>query len=157
MFGPIFTGVFLTLVMIGISLRKPNAARIVLGIFFLIMAIVVNGSVTLLNPQLYVDYGRDALIPLYRELCFSIIAINPVIFGLLLIMYETTIGLLMLHKGVYVKVGMVGAILFLIAISPVSLIQIPWLGFALSPAYLLTKHFETTFWGIIRSKFSKTS
>jgi len=155
MFGPIVTGILLSLVMIGISLKKPDTARIVLGIFFLVMAIGVNGSITLFNPLSYVVYGQDALISPYRELCINIIALNPVIFGLLLIIYETTIGLLMLHKGIRVKVGMVGAILFLISIAPVSLIQIPWLGLAISPAYLLTKHFETTFWDIIGSKFRK--
>lgn len=154
MFGQIVTGLVFFLVMIAISLKKPNVGRIVLGIFFLIMAIGVNGSITLINPQLYVNYGQDALISLYRELCLNIIALNPFNFGLLLIIYETTIGLLMLHKGTPVKVGMVGAILFLIAISPVSIIQIPWLGLAISPAYLLTKDFETTFWDIIRFKYS---
>ncbi|WP_291352797.1 hypothetical protein [Desulfosporosinus sp.] len=157
MFGPIVTGILFSLIMIGISLKKPNAARIILGIFFLIMAIGVNGSITLLNPHLYVDYGQDALISLYRELCLNIISINPSIFGLLLVIYETTIGLLMLHKGISVKVGMVGAILFLIAISPVSLIQIPWLGLAISPAYLLTKHFDTALWEVIWTKFSRVS
>lgn len=155
MFGPIVTGLLLSLVMIGISLRRPNTARIVLGIFFLVMAIGVNGTITFLNPQLYVDYGQDALLFIYHELCVNIIALNPVVFGLLLIVYEITIGLLMLHKGIFVKVGMIGSILFLIAISPISLIQIPWLGLAITPAYLSTKHFDTSLWEIIRLKFSK--
>jgi hypothetical protein len=155
MFGPIFTGIVLSLILIAVSLKKPNVARIGLGIFFLLMAIGVNGLVTLLNPLLYVNYGQEALITLYRDLCINIIALNPRVFGLLLILYEILIGLLMLHKGIYVKVGLVGAILFLIVISPVSLMQIPWLGLAIAPAYLLTKDFEKTFWDTLRSRFGK--
>lgn len=155
MFGPIVTGILLSFVMIGISLRNPNTGRIILGIFFLVMATGVNGTITLLNPQSYVNYGQDALLFIYRELCANIISLNPVVFGLLLIVYEITIGLLMLHKGILVKVGMIGSILFLITISPVSLIQIPWLGLTITSAYLLTKNFETSFWETMRSKFSK--
>lgn len=157
MVGPIVTGILFSFVMAGISLKKPNLARIILGIFFIVMAIGVNGSITLSNPQSYVTYGQAALIPLYRVLCSNIIALNPVLFGLLLIIYEITIGLLMLQKGKAVKVGLAGIIIFLIAISPVSLIQVIWLGLAISPAYLITKDFETTLGGMIRSRFPKST
>ncbi len=155
MLAPIITGILLSLIMIGISLRKPNTGRIILGIFFLVMAIGVNGTFTLFNPQSYVEYSQGALLSIYRELGTNIISLNPVVFGLLLIGYEITIGLLMLYKGKFVKAGMIGSILFLIAIAPVSLIQIAWLGLAITPAYLSTKNFETSFWEIMRSKFSK--
>lgn len=155
MFAPILTGILLSLVMIGISLKKPNTGRIILGIFFLVMAIGVNGTFTLFNPQSYVDYSQGALLSIYRELGTNIISLNPAVFGSLLIVYETAIGLLMLHKGKFVKAGMIGSILFLIAIAPVSLIQITWLGLAITPAYLLTKNFEISLWEIMRSKFSK--
>jgi hypothetical protein len=154
MFGPIVTGILSSLVMIGISLRKPNTGRIILGIFFLVMAVGVNGTITLFNPQSYFEYSQGALLSIYRELGTNIISLNPVVFGLLLIGYEITIGLLMLYKGKFVKAGMIGSILFLIAIAPVSLIQIPWLGLAITPAYLSTEDFETSFWEIMRSKFS---
>lgn len=157
MLAPIVTGLLFSIIMIVISLRKPNAGRIVFGIFFLVMAIGVNGTVTLTNPQLYVDYGQDALLVLYREICSNIISSNPVVFGLLLIIYEITIGLLMLSKGRHVKLGLVGSIIFLIAISPVSLIQIPWLALIIAPAYLLTKDFDTTFWGLLKFKFGKNT
>jgi len=155
MLGPIVTGVLFSLVMLGISLKNPNLGPIILGMFFLVMAIGVNGTITLSNPQLYVDYGQQALIPLYRELCLTIIALNPKVFGLLLIAYEVTIGLLMLNRGTRVKIGMIGSILFLIAISPISLIQIPWLGLAITPGFLLKKDFETSFWDIAKSKLRK--
>ena len=155
MLGPIVTGILFSLVMLGISLKNPNLGRIILGMFFLVMAIGVNGTITLSNPQLYVDYGQQALIPIYREFCLTIIALNPKVFGLLLIAYEITIGLLMLNRGTRVKIGMIGSILFLIAISPISLIQIPWLGLVIAPGYLLTKDFETTFLDIVKAKVRK--
>lgn len=54
MIGPIMTGLVFALAMLALSLKKPNTGRIVLGLFFLTMAIGVNGTITLCSPQLYV-------------------------------------------------------------------------------------------------------
>ena len=61
-------------------------------------------------------------------------------------------GLLLLHKGKSVKIGLIGTMVFLIGIAPLSVLQIPWLGLIIGQAYLLTKEFNVTFSEIIRSK-----
>jgi hypothetical protein len=66
---------------------KPNAGRIFLGFFFLVMAIGVNGSFTFTNPQAYVEYASGALFPLYQELALSIVKLNPVLFGMPLMVF----------------------------------------------------------------------
>jgi hypothetical protein len=54
-------------------------------------------------------------------------------------------GLLLLHKGISVKIGLIGMIVFLIGIAPLSFVQIPWLGLIIGFAYLLTKEIDSTF------------
>lgn len=47
-------------------LAKPNASRIFLGFFFIVMAIGVNIVTVLTAPQSYITLGANALIPFYR-------------------------------------------------------------------------------------------
>jgi hypothetical protein len=147
----LISSVFILAVTI-LCLVKPQAGRVFVGIFFLVMALGVNGSFTFSNPQAYVDYAEGALIPFYRNLALNVVTINPLLFGLLLMAFEITMGLLILHKQKSVKIGLVGTIFFLIGIAPLSLLQIPWLGLIVGEAYLFTKEFETTFWDGLKSK-----
>lgn len=147
----IISSVFVLAVVI-LCFIKPNAGRIFLGLFFLVMALGVNGSFTFTNPQAYVEYASGALIPLYRDIALKIVQLNPMIFGFLLMTYEILMGLLILHKQKSVRIGLIGMIIFLIGIAPLSSIQIPWLGLIIGLAYLLTKEFDYTFIDIIKSK-----
>ena len=155
MLVPILVSSIFVLAVVILCLRKPNAGRILLGIFFLIMAIGVNGAFTFFNPQGYIEYASEALIPLYRDIALAVVKLNPVVFGLLVMIYEIAMGLLLLHKGKSVRVGLIGTILFLIGISPLSYLQIPWLGLIIGEVYLLTKDFDTSFMEIVRSKLGK--
>ena len=154
MLNPITISSIFILIVIILCFVKPNAGRIFLGFFFLIMAIGVNGSFTFTNPQAYVEYASGALIPLYRDIAVTVVEWNPVLFGLLLMAFEIAMGLLLLHKGISVKIGLIGTMIFLIGIAPLSTLQIPWLGLIIAEAYLLTKDFDRTFLEILRSKLS---
>jgi hypothetical protein len=136
-------------------LVKPNAGRIFLGFFYLLMAIGVNGSFTFTSPQAYMEYASGALIPLYRDIALTVVELNVVLFGSLLIAFEIIMGLLLLHKGKFVKIGLVGTMVFLVGIAPLSYVQFPWLGLIIGEAYLLTKDFETSFLETIRSKLRR--
>jgi hypothetical protein len=149
---PIIVSSVFVLAVIILCLIKPNAGRIFLGLFFLVMAIGVNGSFTFTNPQAYVEYASGALIPLYRDIALTIVEFNPMLFGLLLMAFEIVMGLLILHKQKSVRIGLIGTMVFLIGIAPLSFIQFPWLGLIIGQAYLLTKEFDTTFLDIIKSK-----
>ena len=152
MLAPIIISSVFVLAVIILCLVKPNTGRIFLGLFFLVMAIGVNGSFTFGNPGAYVEYASGALVPLYRDLAVTIVEINPTLFGLMLMAFEIAMGLLLLHKGKSVKIGLIGTMVFLIGIAPLSVVQIPWLGLIIAQAYLLNKEFDATFWEIIRSK-----
>ena len=143
---PILVSSIFVLAVVILCLRKPNAGRIFLGIFFLIMAVGVNGAFTFFSGD---------LIPLYRDIALAVVELNPVVFGLLVIIYEIVMGLLLLHKGKSVRIGLIGTMLFLVGISPLSYLQIPWLGLIIGEVYLLTQDFNTSFMEIVRSKLGK--
>ena len=152
---PILVSSLFVFAVVILCLRKPNAGRIFLGIFFLIMAIGVNGAFTISNPQGYIEYASGALIPLYRDIALAVVELNPVVFGLLLIIYEIAMGLSLLHKGKSVRIGLIGTILFLVGISPLSYLQIPWLGLIIGEVYLLTQDFDSSLIEIVRSKLGR--
>ena len=59
--------------------------------------------------------------------------------------FESAIALLMLSKGRYVKWGLIGGIVFLIAITPLGIWTLGNPIMALALAYLLTKEYDRTF------------
>jgi len=134
---------------------RPNASRIFLGFFFLIMAICVNIVTVLVSPQSYIEMGKNALIPFYRWIFVNIITLNPALFVLPIAAFQITIALMMLNKKNYVKIGLVGGILFLVAIAPLGIESLPNILFAASLGLLLRKNFNTTFLENIRAKLSK--
>jgi hypothetical protein len=140
------------LAVIVFCLAKPNAGRIFLGFFFLAMALGVNGSFTFGNPQAYLGYADGALIPLYRNLAVSAVAISPVTFGLLLMAFEIAVGLLLLHKHRSVKLRLIGTAVFLVGISPLSWKQIPWLGLIVAEVYVFRREFARSFLEIMRHR-----
>jgi hypothetical protein len=152
MLVPIIVSSVFVLAVVILCRAKPNAGRLFLDLFFLVMAIGVNGSFTFTNLQAYVEYASGALIPLYRYIALAVVELNPVLFGLLLMGFEIAMGLVLLQKQTPVKIGLIGTMVFLIGIAPLSLVQIPWLGLIVSEAYLLTKEFDTTFLEATRSK-----
>jgi len=137
--------VFCLLVLL-LCLVRPYAGRIFVGIFFLIMAVGVNVVLVLVAPDQFVALGTDApVVSLYRWFFESVVALVPPLFGLLAAGYEITIALMMLSKGRYVKWGLTGGIVFLIAITPLGIWTLGNPIMALALAYLLTKEYDRTF------------
>jgi hypothetical protein len=142
MLAPFLISSAFVLAVVLLCFLKPNAGRIFLGLFFLVMALGVNGSFTFGNPQAYLDYAAGALIPLYRDLAVPVISISPVAFGILLMAFEISMGVLILHKQTSVKIGLAGTMLFLIGMAPLSWLQVPWLGLIAAEAYLFRRDFD---------------
>jgi uncharacterized membrane protein YkgB len=149
---PIIVSSAFVVAVVILCLTKPNAGRIFLGLFFLVMAIGINGSFMFTNPQAYSEYASGALIPVYRGIALAVVRLNPVLFGLLLMAFEIAMGLLLLHKKRSVRIGLIGTMVFLVGISPLSFLQIPWLGLLIGEGYLLTKKFDTGFFEAVRSR-----
>ena len=133
-------------------LLKPNAARIVIGLFFLVMAIGINMITVLRDPQAYLDMGSHALLPLYRWIFAHVIAINPVLFVIPIALFQVMTAVLLLHKNEYVHYGIIGAAVFLILIAPLGVESLPNLLFAAALFGLNSKEFETSFWQVLCRK-----
>jgi hypothetical protein len=153
---PMIVSCIFVLAVVVLCFAKPNAGRIFLGFFFLAMALGVNGSFTFGNPQAYLDYASGALIPLYRDLTTSVIAfISPFVFGILVMGFEITMGALILYKRNFVKVGLLGTMLFLAGMAPLSWLQLPWLGLIIAEVHLFQREFEYSLWDMLMSAFNK--
>jgi hypothetical protein len=141
------------LVVLLLCLVRPYAGRVFVGIFFLVMAVGVNVVLVLVAPDFFVALGTDApVIPLYRLFFENVVALTPPLFGLLAAAYEIAIALLMLSKGRYVKWGLIGGIVFLIAITPLGIWTLGNPILALALAYLLTKEYDRSFLEMLHLK-----
>lgn len=144
------------LLVILLCLFKPNAGRIFLGLFYLIMAIGINVVNAITNPQSTVQMGADSLIPLYRTFFSEIVSAAPSLFILVVAFFQICIGLLILNKEKRVKIGLIGASFFLVSITPFGVIQLPWLGLVAVQIFLLRKKFKKTFVDIVAGRFKRT-
>ncbi|MFP5367897.1 MAG: hypothetical protein ACLGIS_13835 [Actinomycetes bacterium] len=126
---------------------RPNGARIFAGIFFIIMALGVNALLSVVNPEMFVAMGTDApLIPLYPWFFGKVVAAAPAVVGLLAASGEIAVGLLILSHGRGVKLGLLGAIVFLLAITPLGVWTLPNPLMALGLARLLARDYPRSFW-----------
>lgn len=115
----LITSAVLSLLVLILCVLRPNAGRIFLGLFLLVMPIGVNVVLVFVAPAQFVALGtNDAIVPLYRWFFENVAALAPPLFGLLAAAYEVAIALLMLSKGRCAKWGLIGGIVFLIGITP---------------------------------------
>jgi len=111
---------------LGLCLWRPNRGRVVLGIFFIVMALGVNVVYVLVAPDGFVKLGTDApLLPFYRWGFEHVIAKAPAVFGLLAAAFEITIGLLLIKGGRRTEWGLIGGIVFLLAVTPLGVWTLP--------------------------------
>ena len=136
------SAVFYALVFI-LCLLRPNAGRIFLGIFFLVMAIGVNVVLVIIAPDQFVALGtEESLVPLYHWFFENVVALAPPVFGLLAAAYEITIALMMLSKGRYAKWGLIGGMVFLIGITPLGVWTLANPILAVAMALLLRREYD---------------
>ncbi len=107
----IWSIVFVLIVMI-LCILKPNIGRIFLGFFYLVMAIGINIVNAFTDPQPTIQMGQASLLLFYRTFFTQVVSKAPVLFILLVAIFEIVMGLLILDKHKNVKLGFVGTTLF---------------------------------------------
>lgn len=127
-----------------LCLWRPNWGRIFLGLFFIVMAIGVHVVLVLTAPAVYLGFGTTALLPLYQWLFATVVAWNPVLFGLFAAAFELTLAFMMLSKGRYVRWGCIVSGLFMLAIMPLGYEVLPNILLAAALFYLATRWFDTS-------------
>lgn len=134
-----------------LCLIRPHAARIFIGVFFIIMAVGVNVVLTVHAPDQFMRLGDEPLLPFYGWIFQNVFAPAPQIVGILAAAGEIAIGLLILSRGRRVKLGLAGAIAFLIAITPLGIWTLPNPVLAGGLAWLLKEEYPSSVLDLLRS------
>ena len=155
MIGPIITGLVFSGLIILLSIFKPEGCRIFLGFFFIVMGLGVNLSFVITQPFFVYEYGMGAWLPLFRSLTESIIGLNPVLFGVLLIIFEVLVGVALLGKNNWVNLGILFASAFILFLIPLYYSQIAWSFSVVGVLLLLRKKYENNVLEIFKTKYKK--
>ncbi|WP_181038976.1 hypothetical protein [Arthrobacter sp. Y81] len=138
---------------LALSLWNPAAARIFLGVFFILMAVAVNLVLSLVAPELFLSLGTDdPLVPFYLWVFQNVVALSPQGFGALAAAGELAVGLLILGHGRRVKVGLALAVAFLLLITPLGIWTLPNPVMAAGAAWLMTKDFPRSLAQILSAR-----
>ncbi len=90
-----------------------NILRTFIALWYLLGWMVhVYISVIVPQPQLYQNFGATALFPVLRELWQTIVIPNIMLFGPLCAAFQLAVGILMVGKGIRVKVALIASLLF---------------------------------------------
>lgn len=138
-----------------LSLFKPYGARIFIGFFFLVMAFGVNLTVLLTDPALIAATGQNAFLPVYSWFFTVVIAAHPVLWMIPLILFEASVGILILAKGKWTRLGLIGAVVFCLWLTPVGIEETACPILALAIGLLLRKRYERSLAGLIAPFFRK--
>ncbi|HWI60246.1 MAG TPA: hypothetical protein VNT75_00265 [Symbiobacteriaceae bacterium] len=150
----IVTALVFYLLVHALCLWRPNAGRLFLGFFYLLMALGVNGTLCLVGPEWFVELGRNSAIPFYQSFFTDVVAKAPLLFGIMALVYEATVGLLLLSRGKWVKVGAVMAMIHLIGILPLDAWSLPNAVMAVTFQYLLSKEYPLSLIDQFRLRFA---
>lgn len=155
MIGPVVSGLIFSSVIIILSIFKPDVCRFFLGFFFIVMGLGVNLTFVITQPYFVYQYGMSAWVPLFRDLTESVIGLNPVLFGVLLIIFEVLTGLVLLGKGFRPYLGIISASVFILMLVPLYYSQIAWASCVPGILLLLRKKYEKNIIEIISDKRKK--
>ncbi len=133
------------LVLVLLSAKWPKIARLLFSVGF-VGAGVWNTLTALMRPTFYVTtYGPLATAP-YQAFLYGPFATNPALFVVPIAVGEFAIGVLATGKATWLRLSMVGAMVFLAAIAPMGVgSAFPFSIFGIVAAYLLfRKPLDTT-------------
>ena len=111
------------LVALGFALWRPDTGRLVLGLFFIVMAVGVNVVFVLASPDGFVDLDTAAPLLSPWWVFEHVVAKAPAAFSLLVASYGVAIGLMMMKGGRWGSLGLAGGIVLLLVIAPLG----PWM------------------------------
>jgi hypothetical protein len=142
--GLILAGLCFTSIVIFFSYTKPDICRIILGLFFLFIGGVVSTPLIIMKPFYAYQMGMTAIFPYYRIFTEKIIGLNPILFGVFLILLELGVGIMLLSKQETVKGGLALGALLLAFLLPVGGALSTWtLSFPFL-FYLMKGHYESS-------------
>ncbi len=121
------------LALIVIAWKLPKVGRAIFGLVFAAAAFF-NALTVLTKPQAYVEgFGPQALFPFYENFIYGPFARHPATFVLIIAAGQLAVGILMFARGMALRLGLAGGMLFFLAITPLgvgSALPMPLLGIA---------------------------
>lgn len=118
-------------------MKKNNVLRGIFGCIY-ITGGIANLIVSFINVEIYRSWKDSALITPYKWFMTNIPTTLLAVVIICVAISQITIGLLILYKDVFVKLGLIGAMAFHIVIIPWGLWNLPNILF-LIPLYILLK------------------
>jgi hypothetical protein len=135
-----------------LSLLKPNAGRIGYALVFVLVGCGINYTVSLVYPDNMHAWSQVALLPFYRTIMATWLAPLGGFFFFVTATSQLAVALLLLSRGKWVKLGLVGGMLFFLLITPIMVMTFPSVIAAAGLAFLLTKEYNTTVLDMLRAK-----
>jgi hypothetical protein len=118
MLVPLFLANALSVAFFVLALYRPNTARIVTGAGFLLAALV-DGTLALVNPQIYVRTFGPHAVGVYKDLIYGVLAQAPGRLILAMAVWQAVVGgVVLFRQSEFVKLGCVAAACYLVALSP---------------------------------------
>lgn len=99
------------------SLFNPKLCRAML-VFLFAWASITNATISIRNPQAYVEYADFAQLQIYRDFILGPFASHVVWLVLPIALGQMAIAILLTRRDVWFTLGMVGITIFLTAITP---------------------------------------
>ena len=109
----------ITLSLIFICYKWPKIGKAAWGIIF-ILAGLFNIYTGISNPQAYVDYGSQA-VELYKKFIYGVFSSYTSLIVSLIALGQILVGIFLLMKRTLFLLGILGGIIFLVAISPLGI------------------------------------
>jgi len=144
-----------------------NALRLFIALWFL-LGWMSHVYLVITNPEGYRGFGNTALIPAYTTFWNAFVMPNIIVFAILLIFFEITVGCLISSSGKWVKIGLVFSLLFSLFLIQMGLSDTSanvWRNFAINrlPNIIFIALLVPLFWGdyeqslpkVIKGWFSK--
>jgi hypothetical protein len=104
--------------LIFLCFRSPKAGKNAFTILF-VAAGIFNIITATISPQIYVEgFGPNATLRAYENFIYGAFKESPALYVIPIGIGQIAVGLLLLIKNVWYKLGVIGGIIFFIAIAP---------------------------------------
>ncbi|MFP4526777.1 MAG: hypothetical protein ACLFNL_10340 [Bacteroidales bacterium] len=114
---PVIISNILALILMLLSFHFTNFMRFLWGTIFMIAGII-NLITVYNNPGIYISGFGPSAIELYKEIIYGPFSENPGLYITLIAFTQIIIGALMWLKYLWYNIGILGGVIFLLAIAP---------------------------------------
>ena len=116
--GPYIGSNLFSILLSVVAALRPRVSRWVFVLMFL-AAGIVNISTAIQQPWVYLDYGQSALPELYRSFIYGFFSQHTQPIVLAIATGKLIVGVLLITRGWLFGLGVLGGIIFLVAIAPI--------------------------------------